>query len=178
MLRFEDCRKAGIIRKPHGNSGALKLALLPDAQIEFDIKEPVFLLIEGKPVPFFLESFNLDSNQPILRFERIDSVEEAARLNGLELYVNRNSFIAEQELSAEALLGYTVNDSQLGSLGQIISIISSAHHDVLVMHYKGVEVLIPFDPDLFDEADEERKILYSSLPEGLVELYLNQDEEE
>ena len=42
------------------------------------------------------------------------------------------------------------------------------------MDYKGKEVLIPVIPEIVLEADKEAKILNVNLPEGLLEVYLEE----
>ena len=166
-----------MIRKPHGTSGSVKVSLLPDIELDFLQEEPVFLIIDGKPVPFFIDDYKEAGGEPIIHFEQLNSVDHANELSGLDLFVGEKCIILNHDLTPAALIGYKVTDQKLGPLGVIIFTFSSGQHDVLVMLYREHEVLIPFDPDLFDDIDEKSQMLYSQLPDGLVQLYLNEEEE-
>ena len=45
--------------------------------------------------------------------------------------------------------------------------------DLLVMSYQNKEVLIPVDPEIVLGADKEAQTLQVNLPEGLLDVYLN-----
>ncbi|MHB1277757.1 MAG: ribosome maturation factor RimM [Bacteroidia bacterium] len=97
MLRLEDCRLIGRIGKPHGHAGAVKLELLPDLETDLNINEPVFLIIEGKPVPFYMEECNEAAHPPILHFEDLKSIDQARKLTGFEVFAPKEDVDAETD---------------------------------------------------------------------------------
>jgi len=171
MLRLEDCRLIGRIGKPHGHEGAVKLELLADLETDLNIEEPVFLLIEGKPVPFFMSSLNESSSPPILHFEDITGMEEARKLQGIEVFAHKDDITANHEWNSKQLIGF---DAFYGdqALGKVLNVIQSGLQELLEFEINGHEVLVPLQDELIEDFDEPNKILRLLLPEGLLDLYL------
>lgn len=173
MLRLEDCRLIGRIGKPHGHAGAVKLELLSDLETDLNINEPVFLIIEGKPVPFFMEECNEAANPPILLFEDMKNMDEARKLSGFEVYAPKENVDADTDLVAEQLLGYEAFD-QDKPLGKVLAISDSGLQQLLHFEINGIEVLVPLQDELITDIDEKKKQLFLDLPEGLLALYLSE----
>jgi 16S rRNA processing protein RimM len=57
-------------------------------------------------------------------------------------------------------------------LGVVKEIYELPAQDVLVMLYKGKDVMIPMTQEFVIRADKENKQMITNLPEGLVEMYL------
>jgi len=171
MLRLDDCRLIGRIGKPHGHEGAVKLELLADLETDLNIKEPVFLHIEGKPVPFFMLSCNEASHTPILHFEDIVGMEAARKLQGLEVYAHKDDVTASTEWTSSQLIGY---EAFAGAqpLGKVLNVLSSGLQELLEFEINGHEVLVPLQDELIEDFDEANKRLQLLLPDGLLDLYL------
>ena len=58
-------------------------------------------------------------------------------------------------------------------LGIVKEVYALNGQDLIAMDYKGVEVLIPTSEEIVSKADKGKKELYVSLPEGLLEVYLD-----
>ncbi|TNE80394.1 MAG: 16S rRNA processing protein RimM [Bacteroidetes bacterium] len=173
MVRFEDCRHIGRIGKPHGHEGKLKLDLLPQLETDLQLEEPVFLLIDGKPVPFFMQECNEAANPPILHFEDITDLETAKLLTGLKVFAPKSAIEGLPAWYGD-LDTYTVTDVNLGEIGPIKEIRESGLQELICIDYKGQEILIPYQDELVVDVDEKRKILKMDLPEGLLDLYLDE----
>ncbi|MDX5320713.1 MAG: ribosome maturation factor RimM [Bacteroidota bacterium] len=169
MIRFEDCRLIGRVGKPHGHAGAVKLELLPDLETDLNIDEPVFLLIEGKPVPFFMDECNEAANPPIVHFEDITGMESARALQSLQVYAPKSAVEADQEWTAALLVGFQAFDGER-PLGPVLEIIDAGMQELLRFEINGREVLVPLQNELIEDFDEARRELHLRLPEGLVEI--------
>jgi 16S rRNA processing protein RimM len=178
MIRLEDYRLAGRIGKPHGHSGAVRLDLLSGISTDLDINEPVLLLLEGKPVPFFMSSCNEEAQPPILHFEDISDMEQAKSLLGAPVYVNPAAVETEADYLSSSVIGYTVEDKKRGKLGIIANVMSSGLQELLVMNYLDTEIFLPFQQELIVDVDEKEKLIRMDLPEGLLEIYLEENNEE
>lgn len=177
MVRFEECRHIGRIGKPHGHEGAVKLELFSELHTDLNIDEPVFLLLDGKPVPFFMASVNEDAHPPILHFERVTHMDAARKLQGLAVYAPKHSVEAERGWTTAQLVGYMAFDRG-NKLGPIKEVLDSGLQQLLRLELKGTEVLIPLQEELIEDLNEERKQLFLQLPEGLLDIYLSNEEEE
>ncbi len=175
MIRLEDCRQAGRIGKPHGHEGAVKFELLPGLETDLNIDEPVFLFLEGKPVPFFMTECNESAQPPILHFEEVHSIPEARKLQHAEVWVPKDSLITSDEFHPRELVGLMVVDEIAGPLGPITGYQSSGLQDLLVMHYQEQEILLPLQNEIILKVSQDGKELITRLPEGLLDFYLNNE---
>jgi 16S rRNA processing protein RimM len=64
-------------------------------------------------------------------------------------------------------------DEQRGELGEIVEIHEYPQQYVAVVPHRFREILFPLNDDFIKEIDAEKSVLHVSLPEGLIDLYLN-----
>lgn len=175
MIR-EKCLEIGTISKTHGYDGSVRIDLKGIESIALSKKEPLFLRIAQKLVPFFMEEFRKANDSVIARFEDINDNDQARRLCGYKVYAREAAVQKEEAGDLESLIGYQVSDVNLGKLGEISNYIESETQPLLVMDYKDMEVLIPYVEEIILEIDDENKHIEVDLPEGLIELYSNDPE--
>ncbi len=170
----EDCFELGKITKTHGLKGEVILWLDVDFPEDYEDLESLFLEVKGELVPYFIESYRLSGNRAIVHFEDVDSFEKA------ELMINLQAFLPLEELPEldsdqfyyHEIIGFQIVDKNLGNLGTVQTVHSMQAQDLLVMDYKGKEVLIPVIDEIVLQAEKAQKILHVNLPEGLLEVYL------
>lgn len=174
MLR-EDCVEVGFIAKAHGIKGELKAVFDVYDLREYRKKKRFFLGKDDKPLlEYKLKQFAPIDKFVLLAFEGIEDRDQAETLVGYTLF----SPLAELPTLPEGrfyyfeLIGFTVEDARYGTLGIIREFIELGAQELLSMEYQGRDVLIPTADHFLLRADKENKILYTALPEGLVELYL------
>ena len=91
MVKREDCVKIGEIGKTHNLQGALVVYTDNDL-LEQYMDEPVFILLEGAPVPFYIAEDGLterNHSSYIVKFDFVDSKEQADRLVGHDLLMDK-----------------------------------------------------------------------------------------
>jgi 16S rRNA processing protein RimM len=106
--------------------------------------------------------------------EGVNTREEAQKLTTKEVWVTEADFKRHAAKSSPAnLLGYTiVNDSN--PLGEIVEVIEQAHQMLCKIEIHQKEVLIPLNEDTLKKIDHRNKQVIVNLPEGLLEIYLDQ----
>ncbi|TLX77724.1 16S rRNA processing protein RimM [Labilibacter sediminis] len=177
MIDKDQCIKIGYIQKPHGVKGELQLSL--NSGIYADNFETNFLLldIDNGLVPFFIESKREKSNKSILVvLESVDSESKAKNLCGCEVYVESSVFKSTDTLPSNSFVGYQVYDKQKGDIGTITEIQEISNNPLFVLDFEGNEILFPVNPDFILGVDEKEKVMDVDLPEGLIDLYLEEDE--
>ena len=165
--------KAGKISKPYGLQGDVHIILIPAIVQELKPGNPLFIDLDGQRVPFFMETVDLVSReQAIVKVEFINSVEEARKVTGCNVYVDRKKdYQSEAEPgSSEALLNYQLVDLHLGEIGEIVDYIPGEMNPVWVIDFSGREILIPASEDFIRKIDHKSKILHLELPEGITAL--------
>jgi 16S rRNA processing protein RimM len=170
----DNCFELGKITKTHGLKGEVVLWLDVDFPEDYEDLESIFLDVKGELVPHFMESYRLSGNRAIVQFEDIDTFEKAEELVNLEAFLPLEELpeLENDQFYYHEIIGFQIKDKNLGDLGIVQTVHSMQAQDLLVMDYKGREVLIPVIPEIVLEADKEAKILNVNLPEGLLEVYL------
>ena len=166
----------GNTRKSYGIKGEMKLHL-NEAYLEdiFNL-QVVFLKINGKHVPYFVESVRA-GNAILIKFEDINSPEETITIASKEIYARQEDLIPEEDrtievegLEFEKFKGYTITDVEKGRVGVIKEIVEYPQQEMAVVEYDEREILIPMNKKLIDSVDDVKKVLVLDLPEGLLDL--------
>lgn len=174
-MKVEDCFQLGHISKPHGINGELILVIDSDHPEAYENLESVFVDIKQKLVPFFIEKIRLNGNRAQIKFDGIDEIEEAESLKGKEVYLPLSQLpeLSEDQYYYHEIIGFSVTDKTKGTIGEVINIYEANGNDLLVVNYRGHEVLIPLQDEVVIEVDKARKMVSVDLPAGLLEIYLN-----
>jgi 16S rRNA processing protein RimM len=165
--------KAGRISKPYGLQGEVNIILEPRAGNCIEPDNPLFIEIDGQRVPFFMEDVELVSDdQAIIKFEFVNSLEEARKISGCSLYFDPD-YKAEQDLAEQDLshlVGYDASDHVLGALGTISDYLPHRLNPIFVIQSGNKEFLVPAVEDFITKIGHEENIIYFKLPEGLASL--------
>ena len=172
-MKPESCFPVGKIVKIHGLKGEVTAQLDVEDPKKLLKKESFFVEINKKLVPFFVQKCSINSNKAIIKFEDVDSPESAQALVKAVLFLPESEYEPEEN-SLLQIEGYIVVDANLGELGKVKEIYNTPGQDLLNMLYKEKEVLIPVNENIILKADHRKKKLHVNLPEGLLDLYLEQ----
>jgi 16S rRNA processing protein RimM len=173
-MNFDSCFKLGKINKAHGLKGDLKATFEAEFPINFSKLESVFVNLNNKLIPFFIERISVQGKKAILTLEDIHDLTSAQSLFDKELYLPL-LLLPEDDGSVfkyTDLIGFTVADKTLGLLGKITDVYALPGQDVFAMDYKNKEILIPASEELITKLEKKKKIVHIEIPEGLLEIYL------
>ncbi|MCF0042732.1 ribosome maturation factor RimM [Dyadobacter fanqingshengii] len=177
----DNCYLLGYIVRTHGTTGNVVIFLDVDYPEEYEELDAIYVEIKGELVPYFIENFNLQKQaNAIVKFEDINTIEKAQALVGSSLYLSLDELeeLSNEEFYYHEIKGFTVVDQTAGELGTVREVYSLNGQDLIAMDYQGVEVLIPTAADIVLKADKENKQLMVNLPEGLLEVYLDNSDSE
>ena len=175
-MKIEDCFYIGYITKTKGLKGEVQIFFEYDEPADL-LLESVFAEIDGKLVPYFVSTYKLQSNQTgNFYFDDVDTIEKAQTLVRKKLYLPETlkPVRDDAEFLITDLKGFIVHDKTVGELGEIIEIHEYPQQFVAVVPYKFKEIMFPLNDDLIVEIDEEGGILKVDLPDGLIDLYVNE----
>jgi len=162
-INRKDFIAVGSVSRTHGTRGELRL----DLNSQTDFNEWAFLEIQGKPVPFYIESVAGTEDAPIIKLEGIDSMDEAAKLAGLAYLIPGK----ERKSKADAsLIGYQLHDEEAGDLGLLEELVELPQQLFLKTTFNGKELLIPAVEDFIIDINKRKKIISLQLPEGLLDM--------
>ena len=130
--------------------------------------EPVFVIIDGIPVPFFIrEVLTASPDTIVISFDDYLSAESVSSLKGCEVMITGE---AENEDELTALEGYTIKDINSGFSGTINSVVRNPGQLLAIVSDRGREIFVPLHPDLIHSIDRKSKVIIMSLPGGLTNL--------
>ena len=173
MIREDEVYKIGMLTKTHGVSGELNMAFTDDV---FDRVEAEYVVcrMDGILVPFFMEEYRFRSDTTVLmKFEGVDTEEQARRMVGVEVYFPKalTEEAHEGEYTWSYFTGFTVVDTVHGELGQVEAVDESTLNVLFeVATPSGGKILLPAGEDLVDDIDHKNRKIYMTLPDGLLAL--------
>ncbi|TRX53032.1 16S rRNA processing protein RimM [Fulvivirga sp. M361] len=174
-MKIDECYQLGYVIKKHGLKGEVNVLLDVDHPLEYSNLESVFVEINQKLVPFFVEYIQIKQNKALIKFEDINSIEQAEDLRSCALYLPL-TFLPELDSNQfyyHEIIGYAINDDQHGSIGRIKDVYTSGKQDLLAIEFKAKEILVPITDEVIRKVDHERNVLEVALPDGLLEIYLD-----
>ncbi|MHA4738654.1 ribosome maturation factor RimM [Dyadobacter sp. MSC1_007] len=176
----DNCYLLGYIVRTHGTAGNVVIFMDVDYPDDYEDLESVYVEIKGELVPYFIEDINLQKqNNAIVSFEDVNTIEKAQALVGTSLYLPLEDLeeLGDEEFYYHEIKGFKVIDEAKGELGLVREVYSLNGQDLIAMDYQGAEVLIPTANDIVLKADKVNKTLLVNLPEGLLEVYLDDSSE-
>ena len=110
-LTLDDLQQVAQVLKSNGTDGELVMGFREIAPEDINLKEPVFIVFDGLPVPFFIESFTKRGNsKALVRLTDIRSMDDVEEIAGKAVYVEENSLpeLSLEEDGYAALVGWMV----------------------------------------------------------------------
>ncbi len=172
-MELTDSFYIGYISKTRGLKGEVQLFFeFEDYEaLELDV---LFLEIDRKLVPFFVNSLKIQSNHTAYLFlEDIDHIDKAHSLVRKKVYLPNDKLPERSpgDFRITDLKGFTAYDLLHGELGEIVDVHEYPQQYVATVVYKGRELMFPLNDDLIAFIDQENHRLQVDLPEGLIDVY-------
>ena len=170
MIRKEEVFKIGVINKPHGIKGEVSFTFTDDIFDRVDC-DYLILLMDGILVPFFMEEYRFRSDTvALVKFEGIDTAEQARRFTNVEVYFPKK-FMDEQEdvTSWNFFIGFRVEDVHHGYLREITNVDDTTLNVLFAIEKDGEELLLPAHEEFIIGLDREKKVMKVNVPDGLIE---------
>ncbi|MEQ8472110.1 MAG: ribosome maturation factor RimM [Marinoscillum sp.] len=175
-MSFDECYQLGNVVKTHGLRGEVVFFLDVDHPETYQEMESVLIEINGKLVPFFIESLHLQGDRAIVTLEDIEKIDEAKDLVGKNLFLPLKSLpdLPEGKYYYHQLIGFDFyNQDQY--LGQVKEVYEMPTNHLLNVDFKGTEVLVPAEDAILTSVNLQDKKIIATLPDGLLEVYLDQN---
>jgi 16S rRNA processing protein RimM len=161
------------VAKAQGNRGEVAADLLTDSPERFSQLRQVVLEKEGEAsLELGLDSFWLHKNRVILKFQGIDSIDQAKKLAGYEVTVLESEKISlpagtyfQHDLVGCSLIGKSGED-----YGKVIEVVQYGSNYLLKIQGASKEFLVPFVENFLLGIDLQERLIRCNLPEGLEEL--------
>lgn len=170
MILKNEIVEVGLTAKSHGVKGELSFHFTKE---NFDIEQlPYFIFeMDGIFVPFYIETFRFKNNtSALIKLEGITNDEDTRILSNHKVYIPQEYALEEstENQGVSYYVGFTITDNLLGNIGEIVQVDESTTNVLFIIDRDGEELLIPATDDLISNINDEKKIIYMNLPEGLV----------
>ena len=136
-------------------------------------KEPVFIIFDGLPVPFFITSFKTKgSNGALVKFETINDLSHSEELLKKEILVDSSTIdpdsidMDEDQAMAAFLIGFKVKDQNGKLVGEISDYYNYPNNPCIELNGKH---LVPFNEELILKLDNKKRVIAMTIPGGLLE---------
>lgn len=166
--------KVGKIVNTHSLKGEVKVISSTDFGEERFKKGSKLLITRGNQLirEVVVQSYRNHKNFLLVKFEGIDSVEEAEKLKNLQIKIDLDEVggLEENEFYFHQIIGCEVFDENDKNLGEIIDILTPGANDVWVIKGEnGKEILIPYIEDVVKKIDITSKKVNIEVMEGLID---------
>lgn len=171
----EECFYLGRIVSKFSFKGEVLVKLDTDEPETYLEMESVFVNYDNNLVPFFIEKSSLQkSNLLRVKFEEVDSEEDAEDLLKCELYLPLNLLpeLKEDQFYFHEVIGFSMEDVDFGLVGTITGINDSTAQALFEVEKDGKQILIPMNDEFLQKVDKKNKKIIVKTPEGLIDLYL------
>lgn len=174
----------GKVSKLFGLDGGVLINLYDAFPDNMNIKEPLFVKIDGLAVPLFADRFERRGQKgALIRFEDIDSPVRASEFIGRELFLSHRNERGsadtpadDGELLIDELVGYRATvyepEAELLWKGTVSAFIDDEFNPLLQLNINGKDVFIPAVDEFIDAIDTDSREISFIVPPGLIELYL------
>jgi 16S rRNA processing protein RimM len=167
MIDKSTLTKIGQTIKPHGISGEI----LCNFSLTLDDNFPKYFILEdeGIFVPFFVEKYRLTGVfGAFVKFCGVDDENDVKLLCKKDIFFDRiiENKEANDNVTVNFFVGFKIIDENYGEVGEVQDIDQSTINTLFVVDTK----LIPMNEDFILKIDKKKKIIFTQLPDGLLEL--------
>ncbi|HEX8040742.1 MAG TPA: ribosome maturation factor RimM [Chryseosolibacter sp.] len=171
-MNTDACYKIGFIMKPHGLKGELTISLDPEAPEDFSEVQTVFIEVNERLLPYFIEDISLKGKKAFLKLEGVSTREEALSISKSAILLPKASRprSGRGEFYDDEIIGFEVTDTKEGPLGTITEVVQAGPNKLLSVNYHGKEVLVPLNSPFIGSVNKTRKKITVTLPAGFLEI--------
>lgn len=132
----------------------------------------LFLEINGNQVPYFVESISLRGDKAFLKMEDVNTPEGASALKGTSVFLKKDDrpSLPRGEFYNDEVIGFTVQDKALGTLGLVRDVEEAGPNRFLVLDVNQKEILIPVHGPFIQSLNKTKKLITVDLPEGFLDI--------
>ena len=143
-----------------------------DAPEDFSAIESVFIEQDRRLVPYFIENISDQGKKAFIKFEDVNSADDAAKISKSTVYIERSlrPKSGQGEFYNDEVVGFEVHDEEKGLLGQVREVMQAGPNRLLVVVHNERETLIPVHGPFITSVNKTKKRISVNLPEGFLDI--------
>ena len=166
MTPTANLQKIAKVLKSNGTDGELLISFFAMDPEDLEISEPVFILFDGLPVPFFVQSLRRrGQNKALVHLNGIFDLKDCEEVCGKDIYLPADAEAAYGEGDFSFLVGWELRDAGK-SLGRIADFVDIPGNPCLELEDGR---LVPLHEDFITAVDEDSAVVEMELPTGLLD---------
>ena len=166
MTPTANLQKIAKVLKSNGTDGELLISFFAMDPEDLEITEPVFILFDGLPVPFFVQSLRRrGQNKALVHLKGIFDLKDCEEVCGKDIYLPADAEAAFGEGDFSFLVGWELRDAGK-SLGRIADFVDIPGNPCLELEDGR---LVPLHEDFITAVDEDSAVVEMELPSGLLD---------
>lgn len=171
-MDINTCYKIGFIQKTHGLKGEVTVIFENDGADDLVESSTVFVDVDNRLIPYFIDTLSVTGNKAFVRFEDVDSIEQAAKLvrGSLFLEKSKRAKKGRGEFYDDEIVGFAVTDEIAGDLGIVSGIVQAGPNKLLSIDRQGKEILIPVNAPFILGINKGKRTIRVNLPDGYLDL--------
>jgi 16S rRNA processing protein RimM len=161
----------GTVAKPHGIRGEVKIFCLSGQPENFrDYSSLVLIAENGERCDFTVSAFRVQGKFVVVALAGVLDRNRAEELYGSQVWVGKEYLapLARDEFYWHDVMGAEVVDLLGNVIGNLVSLMTTAGGELLVVRKDSDEVFIPSRPEFLVEIGPDRIIV--DLPPGLLDI--------
>ncbi len=165
-----ELKNFGTVLKTHGIQGELIISVISDVPGRFELPDTLFIVVNGIPVPFFPEYYEVVSANALkIKFDTICNRDEAMHYYNCSVMADKN-FVARffPKQIIVSVVNYTVLDEKKRKIGIITGIEDIPGNPVINVDCGKKSIMLPASEELILEIDDNLKNITLRIPEGLL----------
>ena len=178
MAGYDNLQQVAQVLKSNGTDGELVMGFREIAPEDINLQEPVFIIFDGLPVPFYIEEFTKRGNtKALVHLTDITSMEDVEEITGKAVYIEAEQLpeMSLEEDGFAALIGWTlltpaqdVEEEALIEVGEITEFLDIPNNPCIEVETENGAVMIPLHEDLILSVDPEYQEIIMQIPAGLI----------
>ena len=166
MTPTANLQKIAKVLKSNGTDGELLISFFAMDPEDLEITEPVFILFDGLPVPFFVQSLRRrGQNKALVHLNGIFDLKDCEEVCGKDIYLPADAEAAYGEGDFSFLVVWELRDAGK-SLGRIADFVDIPGNPCLELEDGR---LVPLHEDFITAVDEDSAVVEMELPSGLLD---------
>ena len=185
-VTLDDLQQVAQVLKSNGTDGELVMGFREIAPEDINLQEPVFIVFDGLPVPFYIESLTKRGNTKALVYlTDIRSMEDVEEIAGKAVYIEAEEMpeLTLEEDGYAALVGWMVltpsgdfstslemteGEPELLEVGEITDFLDIPNNPCIEVETENGAVMLPLHEDFILGLDAEYQEIIMQIPAGLL----------
>lgn len=178
----DNCFLLGKITKPYSFKGEVVLWMDVDDSAPYEGVDTLWLPQQSALVPYAVESLRRNKDRFVVRLSDVNTEAAAKQLSGKDVWLPLTEMapMEEGKFYFHEVQGWTAIDRSTGNaVATIVHVVDQGAYPMLEVEFdNGNQGYIPLPEHVKVDVKREEQKLVLDLPEGLLDVYLSNDNEQ